>query len=257
MGLSYALLIPVLASLIYLIYYFPYDKRTIRIILLPFIGCNMVYLFQMLAFGSRGPVLCIFVAIIFSLLIKIKLNGNIKLRYSRLALFSVIFVFIALSFVPIMEFLSSKLAENGLQFNFIEKIIRLSSSGDISNGRDKITDITLSGFYENPIIGHGVAQFETNTGYVYPHNFLLQLLYDGGILLTSIVLFPLFFKVKSKLRNISKGEFVWLYYLLFSSVPGALFSGDLWNSNMLWLFFGTVLSSKRLSKQANYSASYE
>ena len=256
MGLSYALLVPVIAAVIYLIYYFIEDKFWVKIILLPFICCNMFYLFQMLAFGSRGPVLSIFVAIVFCIVIKVRQNKKVKIRYSRLLLISVLGVIIAFSFIPIMEILSSKLAENGLQFNFVEKMIRLASAGDVSNGRNKLTDITLSGIYDEPILGHGTAQFENNTGLVYPHNFLLQMLYDGGIVLTLLIMLPVLLKIRSKFRRMTKEEFVWIYFLLFSSVPGAFFSGDLWNANLLWMLFGTILTETRLKSRMNLPTNY-
>ena len=115
-------------------------------------------------------------------------------------------------------------------------------SGDLSNGRDAIDIIAWDGIFESPFLGYGTAQFENNTGFVYPHNFILQFLYDGGLLLTFVVLFPIVRTVIQKIKKVNSQEYICLIFLFFCSVPGSLLSGDLWESGMLWMFFGFVLS---------------
>ena len=80
-----------------------------------------------------------------------------------------------------------------------------------------------------------------NLGFVYPHNFLLQLLYDGGILLTIPVIYLVVGGILNWYKFCSEDEFTVISALLLMSVPGALFSGNLWENNRLWLSFAALI----------------
>ena len=154
-------------------------------------------------------------------------SGLIVLYFSLFSLLSTI------SFV-------SKL--NGINLHFVDKIIELSSEGDITNGRDMINNITISGIIDNPIFGHGLDRFDANTGMLYPHNIVLQLLYDGGIVLFSCLVIPLVKSISNLFKTCTIGEYAVFTVLFFSSIPGAFFSGNLWNLARVWLFLGFMLS---------------
>ena len=62
--------------------------------------------------------------------------------------------------------------------NVIDKNMRMIAEGDMSNGRDYIEGIALHKIAESPIFGYGLDQFENNTGMVYPHNFVLQMVFQ-------------------------------------------------------------------------------
>ena len=249
MGLSYALLVPVLASLVYMLYYYTDDIRRIKLILIPFFIINIFYLLQLAMFGSRGPLLCIILAILCFFILKLKVNGGIGVNKKNI----IIVIFISLiglfSFLPILLYIHQFLSQYDISLNFVDKFLRLENGGDMSNGRGSISDLTINAILKSPIWGYGIAQFEFNTGEVYPHNFILQILYDGGIILGLMIFIPLIKKIKWLVDTIQKNFFILIFFLFFSSVPGALFSGDLWNANILWLLFGYLLCKKNLIRR--------
>ena len=250
MGTCYAFLVPVLGNLVFLRYYYNKEKFYLKIVTLLFSAINLFYLVQMTMFGSRGPVLCALLLILSFFIIRIDDSGKVSLRKGRTILAFVGMLFFALSFTTILQALSDYLATFGISLNVIDKFLRLEDNGDMTNGREVLSAMAWKGIMESPIWGNGTSQFLNNTGEVYPHNFILQMLYDGGIILTSLVMFPVIRVLIRKLETVSENEFVCLLLLFFASVPGALFSGDLWNASTLWMFFGFVLAKNSVVEKS-------
>lgn len=248
MGTCYALLVPVLGNLVYLRFFYRKESVRMKIVMLIFAAINIYYLVQMAMFGSRGPVLCVLLLILNFIIIHIDDKGKISMRKGRSSIILVCLVLITLSFTAILQTLKDFFATFDISLNVVDKFLRLGESGDMSNGREAISSMTWEGIINSPLWGNGTAQFLNNTGEVYPHNFILQFLYDGGIILTSTVLVPIVRTLIYKMRIVSENEYICLLFLFFASVPGALFSGDLWNAGTLWMFFGFVLAKNSVVK---------
>lgn len=252
MGVSYALLVPVLANLIYLKYFFLSENRSIKLVILPFTAINIFYLVQMTMFGSRGPLFCVILLIASFFIFKINGDSKITINRRRLSLLIIGAFIVYVCFLQLLQLISDFLSDYGISLNTVEKFLRMQENGDMSNGRDAISKVVWEGILNSPIVGHGTSQFENNTGIVYPHNFILQMLYDGGLVLTLCIFVPIVKSLIKKFRNINKHELICFVLLFFSSVPGALFSGDLWQANILWLFFGFLLAKDSLIYDSIY-----
>lgn len=248
MGLCYSMLVPVIANLVYIRYFYNEENKWMKIIMLPITAINIFYLVQMTMFGSRGPVLCVLLLIASFFILKITEDSTIRVRKGRVFIIIGCAAVGALFFTLILQSISNYFSQFDISMNFVDKFLRMDDAGDMSNGRNAIDKIAWDGIWQSPILGHGTSQFERNTGIVYPHNFILQILYDGGIVLASIVFIPITRSLLKKIKAIKKEEYILLLCLFFSSVPGALFSGDLWNSIVLWMFFGFVFSKNSIYK---------
>ena len=158
------------------------------------------------------------------------------------AFFSVAVVFSLFAFVTLISTIQQYLVIRGISLNFIDKIIFMEQSGDISNGRELLYANTINEILEKPFFGWGCDQFYTHHDLNYPHNFILQILYDGGLLLFFILAIPLWYGLKRFWRSCSTDEYAVFVALLFSGLFGSLFSGNLWAGASLWLLFGSLLS---------------
>lgn len=253
MGKCYAMLVPVIANVVYLRFYYLKETNFLKIIQLPFCAINIYYMVQMAMFGSRGPMLCVLLLIAFCTLIKIDEFNQISIRKNRTLIYVAIVLFIAISFKTVLQTISDFLATFDISLNVIDKFLKKDDiAGDMSNGRDAIDIIAWSAIEQRPLLGHGTAQFENNTGIVYPHNFIVQMLYDGGFFLAICVFVPILRAFISKIRNTNLDYTILLTLLFFASVPGAYFSGDLWQGVVLWMFFGFVLSKQFELEKYNY-----
>lgn len=243
LGYSYMFLPPVLVSIVYMHYYYKSETKDERVVSMICFIANIFYAFFIIAYGSRGPVLAILALIVIMRLVKIDPKKKEKKIAKGKVFFVIIFIVVIISsFIPILTFLKSVLNSFDINIVFIDHFLEMEARGDVTSGRNILYLMTTEAIAQRPYFGYGIDQFENNLNEVYPHNFFLQLLYDGGIFLTSVVLIPVIYKLIKKLKDCSYNEFVVIIVLFFASVPGGLLSGDLWTMSLLWAFFGAALS---------------
>ena len=233
MGISYAFLPTVIASIVYLFFYFKDSNR--KFISLVFIAINSVYLFKIFQFGSRGPVLCIVTC--FAILICFKYKDNkINMVSRKIVILMILLILVIANFWTVLGWVNSLLLALGIKINAISKLYRLQSfTNDISNGRLLIWSTVWKEIWKSPIYGHGLSTTFYNLKFAYPHNFILQLLYDGGLLLFIPLIFFFISGFVNWFRNCSRDCFAFGIVLFSMSIPGAMFSGDLWENGRLWL----------------------
>lgn len=252
MQISYAFLVPVMATIIYLKKYYRQESRFWKRIGGLSVFINAIYGYQILSLGSRGPFLCIISLLIYFILFKKREDGSgVIIKKSNASLIMILVFFTSLFLIDILTFLSSSLHSFGIDLNVINKNIRMIAEGDMSNGREYIAGLTIQEFTKNPIFGYGLDQFENNTGIGYPHNFVLQILYDGGLFFFVILLIPVIYKLYTKIKTCDENEYFLIPFFFFVSVPGALLSADLWYNERLWIFFGVVFASHFIGNMPN------
>lgn len=245
MGLSYAFLVPIVATITYFFIYFKDESRRGRIITLILSSVNFIYFLMLLQFGSRGPILIILLQILFLLTFRpqkrqLGLKGN-KFMYGVLLLVGMAVLFFSEAIFQLMDSLLKSL---GISSRAISKIENLSAESDISNGRVLIAKIAIQAFLDRPILGHGFDCFFQNTGEVYPHNIILQVIYDGGLLFFAILIIPIVKGMKFFFKSMCFSEFGIFVVLFFLGVLGGWFSGDLWKLSTLWLFVGMMIKQR-------------
>ena len=244
MDVSYGYLVPIVANIIYIFCFLKEDSPKIKTIIALVSLANSFFFVQLLLHGSRGPLLSIFV-LLFVLWFFPKTNDHmLGLHIKGNKLFSAILILILLlvSFFPAIEMAAQYLGAHGISSYSITKIIDLANEGNLSNGRNILTAIAIDAFWESPILGWGFDRFDANTGLLYPHNFILQILYDGGLLYFLVIMIPVIRGFIKNLKSCTYNQYVVMLTLFFSSVPGALVSHNLYMVSVLWLFFGSVLS---------------
>ncbi len=234
MGISYAFLPSVIAAIVFWGNYASSYKRNILILAVTMV--DLVYAYELIKFGSRGPVLSIFLCIGYVFIVKIKKDGGIMIPQKRIALIIILLIIVIVNAKSIAIFFNDFLERNNIYINALDKFSRLQNkTGDVTNGRTEIWKLAFSGFVESPLWGNGLCTSQNNYGYIYPHNFILQFLYDGGLLLfiPFATCFCKGFVVWS--RKCSKNQFVIGTTLMILSFPGAMLSGDLWENPKLWI----------------------
>lgn len=250
MDASYAFLIPVVGTIVYIAFYLRNDTRMMKIFMLLLSLINGVFLWQLFLQGSRGTLLSIALLVVFLFIFKKKQNA-LGATYSggKLFLFFFLFfLFFCVGYISLFQIIADTLALYGVESRALLKILDLNASGDISNGRSELNVITINGIIEHPLWGNGFDRYHANTELLYPHNFLLQLLYDGGLLYFLVVLTPVVLGIVRIFKTCNRDEFAIMVFLMFSSVPGALFSNNLYANSILWMFFGFSISKSFVYK---------
>ena len=233
MGLSYALLPLLFAPFFHFLFY--RKEKQFKLMYIIYI-VSAFLLVKLMMNGTRGAVLSLIVAVG---LIYIKgLNEKKVARYHLLRAVVVLILAIVASvyFYEIVDWAHSFLESLGVNARFLDKIIALDEQGDVSNGRWGLFEYTLSEIKNKPILGHGIASMAYYGGkHSYAHNFLLQLMYDGGLVMTVPIIFFLWKAVYYVFCGEERDEVIFSLFMISITIPRALFSGDVWENACFWL----------------------
>lgn len=251
MGRSYAFIIPGIASILYLRFYFKQDNILQRIFYIILCIINGIYLFQVFQYGSRGPIICVAFLFLFLFCFYSSDSNVIKISKKRTVFCLSLILVLLLTFGLFLDTLQDFLKDFGFSSHAVDKFIKLTAEGDISHGRDETVQIAIDGIMDHLLIGNGFDQFLANTGIVYPHNFVLQILYDGGLIFFSLFFIPVLKNIRKRFHNCSVSDYVFFTFLFFGGVFGALFSEDLWKHALLWFFVGFMLSQSFIKTEEN------
>ena len=243
MGMSYIFMVPLISSVVFLAYIIQNKLLGKEILFVVLSSIQSIYLLKLLQYGSRGPILSIALCAIFFIIVKYSPEKkSVSINNSKVTIYIVIGMIVFSQLKPILLFINDFLAERNIKAQIIEKTLRLLESNDALNGRDGIYEIAIRMFWESPFIGHGISTFDHYTGINYPHNLVIQLLFDGGLLLTIIFLCTVLFSLNKWRKNCDSNMFYLLIFLFFVSIPGAFASGDIWENERLWVYVGFSFS---------------
>lgn len=213
------------------------DSKIIRVV--SFCLASVFFIF-MITFGARSFLLAFMLFFIFFVIKKYK-SFNFKFVFIVL-----VFMFVLYSeLYSIMIWFNSLLSDYNVESRSLIRLIYIyESNEDLSSGRYWIWGKGFEGFLNSPIIGNGIASFENKYNY-YVHNFVLQLLYEGGLILAVPVICVL---VKFGLvlfdKNISAVDWFFIFMIFFGGVFYLFFSGVIWSSVYIWFFIGWVINYK-------------
>jgi hypothetical protein len=195
--------------------------------------------------GGRGGFVVVFIITIVLFYLRFKKNFSI----SKI-LFRIISIYIVI--VLILDFLPEEL-RNIMENGFARVFSYLSADGiDITktSRRDVIYSSILDRISEKPILGYGLFHFEDNLH--APHNIILELLLDGGMvyLFFWIIILALFYrKFKWILRQDSNN--VLLIPISVLPFVELQFSGSYFTSSLFWFAIVYVFNFKAEKKIFN------
>lgn len=149
------------------------------------------YIKFLIEYASRGVILAIAVCILLCIIINKK-----KLKDKLLILFFVLILGITsgIWFKPLVISTNNILQNLNIRIEVIEKSAKLIENDKFDDGRDKVYSRAIEGIIEHPLIGNGIGDYAEK--YVtYPHNILLQALYEGGIIFFWVMLLILLYSI--------------------------------------------------------------
>jgi len=174
--------------------------------------------------GSRGGILSLSIVLILSFFILVR-------RISRIALF----LLIALAVILLIAYFMPN--SNILQF--VEKRYPFSFEDLISEykrTREPWFSASLEVIKEMPITGIGIGGYNYKKGFLYPHNLILNILAEGGIIgimLLMILLLYIVFKIKINMLLEARILLLLGTYFLIASMV----SGSYYDWRYIWLFY--------------------
>ena len=216
MGNIYAILSPVIVAMIH---FKLYRKQSNLLIKLTYIY-NLYIMVKIVLFANRGAVLCLACCAIVLVINAYDDDKRKKLSAIKLSL-------IILNSVP----------------SFISKMIKYLELGDVSDGRTAIDAFTLPAIANNPIFGYGIETFSkvsgelANRSWPYPHQYIYQYLFEGGIVFGLIPVYSsLSLTAKVVCTRIKdKSEFALCCTLVCVTLPKLLISTEPWATTSIWM----------------------
>ena len=245
------ILVPIILSAIYHFMYFREKKYYLYILYL----LDGFVLLRTITILGRGPILSLIVGVIIAFLFRSNNKwtnrpNKQKLRY---------IVLIVLGFILFVEgeellLLTYNLFERmGIHVAALIKSVDLISSnqGELLNNRNIRWSWAIEMIAENPIFGNGIGSYYDRYQ-TWPHNFILQLFVELGILgaLPILILF-----IRSILwmffGNIDKEEAVMIGFLFSISIPRLMLSSYLWHHPEFWMFMFLCIVSIEKNRKIN------
>lgn len=233
MVISYCVLKMTVSSLLLL-----FLDKTLLIKCISFFVLLFSFVF-LITFGARGAQL----SLIASFLLLFIYNNNKQFRFFsyKNMLIILICLLVFYYFVEIILYVKVVLTNYDINSVSIDRLFyALENDKDLSSGRFDVYFLAIKDFFDNPLFGNGVGSFNSYSG-AYPHNFVLQLLQEGGVLFglpIIVVIIHAFFMLNSK---ICKENRFLLIFLICSGLIHLLLSSFYWSSSYFWFLFGLAL----------------
>jgi O-antigen ligase len=243
MGSSYSVVSVAIPALIHFWYYRKNTKLLEKVAYI-----YIAFLIICLCFrGNRGAVLSVFVCVVVLLFNIAKPNGytqglNPKMQIMKLvALFAMIAIILNLE--NIIVWITEALSNVGLNVpSFLSKSVLLMSqtNRDIDNGRSELYALVWQYIKQRPVFGYGIGTFDYYTNRHWPHNYILQVAFEGGVIFAVpvIAVSLIYFLYLIKQNTKEKTELAVMLLLFCECIPRYLISNDSWRGTAIWLMLG-------------------
>ncbi len=250
MGLSYALLPILMAPIFHFFYYRKERKQSLMYIVY---AIALFLLVGICVKGTRGALVAVVVAICLVYIRGTKKIGSGRFHVARVVIVALVAILLIVYFAEVLGFLAEFFESLGIDAMFLKKTQGLMKAGDISNGRSEIFSYTIGEILKRPIFGHGIATMKFYGGeHSYAHNFILQLLYDGGVILAIPVLLIIGRAIYYVFCGEDEDEALFTLYMISITLPRAFFTGDIWENSLFWLFIMHSLAYHTIKKKVKF-----
>lgn len=217
MGLGYSTALPTML----LIYDGIKKKKALSAI-----GAMILFL-TMIIGGSRGP---LFEVVLFFFFVSVKKQG--KQKYEKALLIGAFLVAVLACYRPILQVLASLLKLFGIMRTKV--IVTMNTSLFYSSGRSEMYETLIQEIIKHPFAVRGINA-EWHLLDVYAHNFVLELLYQFGIILGGVLVILVFaLMIRCLCMRINNELRILCLCMLFASVPSLLVSGSIWTNFYFW-----------------------
>jgi O-antigen ligase len=201
----------------------------------------------LVATGSKGPILALFVSVVFASILLVK--GVV----ARLSVTVLVVGLSLLAATAIIEVVPKGFIEERFVARVENLSLRLPTYSEAMNAILTSDPIAL-------VIGHGTGDFGylalRKDGRAYPHNVFLELAYENGIvglaLVSAAFVFPLIAAMRAAQQELGRSHRALLGGLVASyiaAVVNAQFTGDLGANLLIGMFGAATVSIARLGVQ--------
>jgi O-antigen ligase len=228
-----------LIAVLFLIYFYSNDIITHlgKIIFLLIIAFSLS--FFMALTGSRGPIVALFTSCIIAAFIYFSSKKNGKTLITMFVIILLITIMLGYTLLP--ETISNRLAFEGVQGKRTSVTRMLAIIHGFEN------------FLGAPILGIGFGSYMFESPFfedlTYPHNIIVEILAETGLVGFSLFMLFMLFAIKKLLilnKSLQKRYLVFVLILFCSSFINANFSGHIGYNTMFWFSSGLIFSLSKM-----------
>lgn len=213
---------------------------------------SFFFLSSIILVGSRGGLVGAFICLFLLLLLKLpsilKKVPKASISMRKLSLIPLLILIVFLVYEPVLQV-------------FNERIIGVTfASGEIyTSGRDIIYENAINLIKKKPLAGYGIDSFEILTGWVYPHNLLLEMMVEiglvGALIFIGFFIFSIICIFKFRKTIIFPFSIIPLYMIIVQ-----MFSGEFYDFRYFFLWIIPLLHynlpDNELSTESEISGNY-
>lgn len=191
--------------------------------------------------GTRGTILTLAVACLLFYITGFDKDDILKRQgWKKILLFLVIFLFIY-NFNTILELAERFFEHFGLSLpSVIQKTVDAVKSKDLTHGRNRLAEFTKLYIRQKPMFGYGSMTFKHyNKDFAYPHNCILQLMFENGIAGSLYIIISLFINIFMTIfprKTILKDELLGRQLIMLTALPMLFVSNEMWITPAFWMF---------------------
>lgn len=188
-----------------------------------------VFIVAIISFCSRGPLIEL---VLFFMYFLIR-NLLEKKKFVRLILLFGISIALFFTYKRILYYFALFLQNLGLQ----SRVIRTLSTDTLYlSGRDLLYSQLIPEILDNPFKVRGINAEWSVLG-VYAHNFILELIYQFGVILGGVIVAIIIYRVYRSLTYKKLDEQRMLcVVLMFACFPQILVSSSIWTNSVFWMW---------------------
>ena len=203
---------------------------------------SIYFMFVLFLLGGRGPLISTLISLPVPLLFSSKL---VQLNKIKLKKYAAIIVILFLIIILISFYLYSKGLLTGTLYRIL--LFLEPGMGQSAGARIDFYSISENLWLANPLFGYGIGSWPILNGlpdvYSYPHNIVLEILVELGLI--GLILFGLivFFALKGFIKQNNKSNILWgsiVLMLFVNAFIGAMLSGDMNDNRILFTLFGLM-----------------
>lgn len=209
-----------------------------------FLAIAFIGIVEVLLFGSRGSLICLF--IFFVLYFYYYINSKKKIVLMGMCgLLSGIYIINENFGRSILIFVIHFLSKKGIESRTLNSLV--DNTILFANGRDYMWNDAWKMICENFFYGHGMMAFQNKWGIDwYCHNLFLEILLTYGFVLGGFLILILFFYISKFVFFSKKSSWKDLFVIFISLAMGnLLFSSSFWYSTEYWMVIAIIVSWSR------------
>lgn len=198
--------------------------------------------------GSRGPLLCIGIFVLFVVLKKFKDSKHkIFIVFSVVVITSIIF----LGYEAIINYLSDMLQYFGINSRSLTRILNGTIFDD--NGRNEIWAEAIELIKKRPLLGYGVygdRPFISEFHFAgYCHNLILELATNFGVIITALIIIIIIYNSIKMIFFCDDDNWSMIFLIFFSVSCQLILSMSYWYVSSFWACIAVVVNYNKTKKR--------